>query len=797
MAAPWRPEAELADFAAEQFDVEGRATEILKEGNISSEVARLSSALTSLDLTIQTHVSAHYTDLLDHALASSELEQSLAVMGSHVDSLQLSTDRLRARVREPYDKIAAGTLCLARLQETADLLRRTIRVLQLSKRLAAAMAAGESELGKAATSLAELADLLQADLAGLEVVEGEARRVRQWRVEVERQGEQLLSRGLATGNLAQLATGLQVFYNLGTLPAVVESVLAELQDKLRVAWVEGLDIKRISEKGEGVEGRGKTPGRAALPAGNMAAFRATLWTNMDALLEAVHGHMVKVHHLQRLLCKKVDPLTHQPYISCLADPSLVAAAWVRTTVMAAETLAAAVGKSNFVKQTLEAEYHKLVRLYTELWAKLRHAATQYGPGPQQLLEGGARALTDPFAEASMGAGLRASLTALEQAYLARSLARLFDPVNLMFSGSGAPSKEEVANMFGVMATELTTALVESRLLDAVTRNVTKTVTLFCVKSEGCVDSEASQVIGSPTKAQLQNVVVVNRLAEFKAGLEGLAGQQAAAVGQERVELLLAAAGEVERQMEAATEPLLASVGDSVEAILLTMHKEEFGGEVEATTTPAAACSLYMRELQAFMERIAKDFLSTFTCAQFLARQLQPLAEATIQRFVLQGSLVRPLGPAGALRLASDCAQLEFGLSSILGPSGHSALGPTGLTALGGSYRLLRAFRAILFLPPEDVAAFPGLGTTLPHSTALHLLISRCPAALPSPHTSLSWSLARYSAWLEDHRGERERLQLIQGALEAYVAAARQRQDKTFVAEYPVLCRILQEGVAQH
>ena len=235
---------------------------------------------------------------------------------------------------------------------------------------------------------------------------------------------------------------------------------------------------RISEKGEGVEGRGKTPGRAALPAGNMAAFRATLWTNMDALLEAVHGHMVKVHHLQRLLCKKVDPLTHQPYISCLADPSLVAAAWVRTTVMAAETLAAAVGKSNFVKQTLEAEDHKLVRLYTELWAKLRHAATQYGPGPQQLLEGGARALTDPFAEASMGAGLRASLTALEQAYLARSLARLFDPVNLMFSGSGAPSKEEVANMFGVMATELTTALVESRLLDAVTRNVTKTVTLI-------------------------------------------------------------------------------------------------------------------------------------------------------------------------------------------------------------------------------------------------------------------------------------------------------------------------------
>jgi hypothetical protein len=36
-------------------------------------------------------------------------------------------------------------------------------------------------------------------------------------------------------------------------------------------------------------------------------------------------------------------------------------------------------------------------------------------------------------------------------------------------------------------------------------------------------------------------------------------------------------------------------------------------------------------LQAFLERIARDFLSTFTCSAFLASQLQPLAESTIQR----------------------------------------------------------------------------------------------------------------------------------------------------------------------
>merc|ERR1719268_187415 len=293
---------------------------------------------------------------------------------------------------------------------------------------------------------------------------------------------------------------------------------------------------------------------------------------------------------------------------------------------------------------------------------------------------------------------------------------------------------------------------------------------------------------------LKEESALNRLSEARQGLEQLAAQQAAAIGQERVEVLLGAAREVDSQMVAACEPLLASVSDSVEAILLTMHKEDFSGEVAAVSSPAPPCSLYMRELQAFMERISKNFLSIFTCTQFLATQLQPLAERTIHRFVLQGSLVRPLGSGGAMRLASDCAQLEFALSSILGPSGQSAVGPTGLTALGGSYRLLRAYRSLLFLTPSDMATFPGLGSTVPYSIALHLLISRCPDILPSPAASLGWSLPRYTAWLEDHQGEKERLMLVQGALEAYVQSARARQDKTFVPEYPVLKQLLEGGL---
>ena len=117
----WQPDEFLNEFAGDEFDVEQHATKILKQGNMNEEVAKLTSSLQSLDVLIQQHVCSHYTDLLSHAVASSELEQSLAVMATHIQSLQLSTDRVRSRVREPYDKIKAGTTSLARLQQTADI----------------------------------------------------------------------------------------------------------------------------------------------------------------------------------------------------------------------------------------------------------------------------------------------------------------------------------------------------------------------------------------------------------------------------------------------------------------------------------------------------------------------------------------------------------------------------------------------------------------------------------------------------------------------------------------------------
>ena len=49
--------------------------------------------------------------------------QKIYMLANILESLELSSDRLRARVADPYTKISQGTQSLHRLQQTADILR--------------------------------------------------------------------------------------------------------------------------------------------------------------------------------------------------------------------------------------------------------------------------------------------------------------------------------------------------------------------------------------------------------------------------------------------------------------------------------------------------------------------------------------------------------------------------------------------------------------------------------------------------------------------------------------------------
>ena len=106
--------------------------------------------------------------------------------------------------------------------------------------------------------------------------------------------------------------------------------------------------------------------------------------------------------------------------------------------MVKESLGAAQAKSNFVRQACEGEYPKMVKLYNELWFKMKYTGAQYSNPAGQVEDVGV--VGNIFVGEEMEEGLRESLTQFEHAYLVRSLSRLFDPVNLMFSGTEVPSQ---------------------------------------------------------------------------------------------------------------------------------------------------------------------------------------------------------------------------------------------------------------------------------------------------------------------------------------------------------------------
>uniref|UniRef100_A0A8C5HP73 Conserved oligomeric Golgi complex subunit 5 n=1 Tax=Gouania willdenowi TaxID=441366 RepID=A0A8C5HP73_GOUWI len=756
----------FTDFLAEDFDVKTYTAQAIHHAVIAEQLAKLAQGISQLDKELHSQVVARHEDLLAQATGMESLEGVLQMMQTRIGALQAAVDRIRTKIVDPYNKIVARLTQLARLQVACDLLRRIIRILYLSKRLQGQLHGGSREITKAAQSLNELDYLSHGvDLSGIEVIENDLLLISRARLEVENQAKRLLEQGMEIQNPTQVGTALQVFYNLGTLRETISSVIDSSCANMKGSITNALDIKGLTKPNNSRD----APGRAVLPTpGNTAAFRAALWTNLEKLMDQICAACRQVQHLQKVLIKKRDPVTHV----CFID-EIVKVGTINLSNISSLSLSAV----SFLKQAFEGEYPKLLRLYNELWRRLQQyssslqGTSSIGMDTPLDITGTETDCQDFFTQGRQDydpeKALKDSLQTYEAAYLSKSLSRLFDPINLVFpmGGRNAPSNDELDSIIKTISSELNVASVDPSLLLAVAKNAAKTVQLFCVKSEQLLSTQgdASQVIGPLTEGQRRNVAVINSLYRM---------QQT--VGKE-----------VQALMSSAAQPLLQSVSDSIEAIIITLHQEDFSGPMSSSDKPDVPCSLYMKELQGFISRVMADYFSQFQCVDFIYENTEAIAERAIELFVRHASLLRPLGESGKMRLAADFAQMEMAVAPLC----------RRVSDLGKAYRMLRSFRPLLFQSSELITNSPAVGELIPYSTLLHFLFSRAPPDLKSPYQSAEWSIARYSQWLDDHPSERDRLALIRGALEAYVQSVRARKGKEFAPIYPVMLQLLQRATS--
>uniref|UniRef100_A0A672YBG8 Conserved oligomeric Golgi complex subunit 5 n=1 Tax=Sphaeramia orbicularis TaxID=375764 RepID=A0A672YBG8_9TELE len=743
-----------ADFLVEDFDVKTYTARAIHHAVLAEQLAKLAQGISQLDKELHSQVVARHEDLLAQATGIESVKHNFNIV---------FFCRIRMKIVDPYTKIVARITQLARLQVACDLLRRIIRILFLSKRLQGQLQGGSREITKAAQSLNELDYLSQGvDLSGIEVIENELLLISRARLEVENQAKRLLEQGMEIQNPTQVGTALQVFYNLGSLRETITSVVGGYQTTIRDNITSALDIKGLTQASTP---RG-APGRAVLPTpGNTAGFRAALWTNLEKLMDQICAACRQVQHLQTVLMKKRDPVSHICFIDEIikdGQADILYTFWTDVTTTLTQEFYRATEASSFLKQAFEGEYPKLLRLYNELWRRLQ----QYSSSLQGAVvsSGGVDGSVDMNPQHPEKA-LKDSLQPYEAAYLSKSLSRLFDPINLVFpmGGRNPPSNDELDSIIKTISSELNVASVDLNLSLAVSKNAAKTVQLFCVKSEQllCTQGDASQVIGPLTEGQRRNVAVVNSL----------------------YRLQQAVAKDIQALMSSAVQPLLQSVSDSIEAIIITLHQEDFSGSLSNTEKPDVPCSLYMKELQGFISRVMADYFRHFQCADFIYESTEAIAQRAIELFVRHASLLRPLGEGGKMRLAADFAQMEMAVAPLC----------RRVSDLGKPYRMLRSFRPLLFQTSELIVNSPVVGNLIPYSVLLHFLFTRAPSELKSPHQRAEWSVARYSQWLDDHPSERDRLTLIRATLEAYVQSVRARQGKEFAPVYPIMLQLFQKA----
>ncbi|CAL8469379.1 g8920 [Coccomyxa elongata] len=770
-----------APFCGEHFDAMEFASHSLSTSSTTAQAKtiQLQEGIKALHERIRQEVERRQDDLLQQAESLREAQSFMQGINLSVDSLQAAMRRVRAEVMQPYTSIRMQTSQLHNLHTTADTLRHVLHRLKLLSRLKAQMAssqdkAGSQEPAKAAKLLSDITAVGQEiDLSGLNVVEADEEYLQNASYQVHVQAKAALRAGMETLSQAEVGSALQIYFNLNELPQAVTELVESSVSQVERQLTSALDARRLTSAGAAAGGFLGGPGGRGSPApgtaGSTAKLAEILWQNLSKALDTLHGAAVAVWHLQRVLAKKRDPLSHVLFSDSLqaaSCPSPLSRFWELATgaLQNAFADAAAVGRAGLVRELLTAQYPRLARIFEDTLAKLLQDTE---------VKGAEAVLTEDETEAVV-----AAVAPFQQAYLGTCLMRMSDAATSAFPGGNRslPTSAELQKFIGRMHEELKGVGASTRLAAQVAACVGKALRVLAEKAEymAATGPDVRQVGGACTSAQLRNITLCCQLNEVHRSLVSLLPRlpaHAAAAIKAPLEAVQSVAVE-------AVMPLFRAAVDAAEQAVLRMHSHDFGA---ASAPSVAGASPYMADLTRHIALCRVEYLSKFSpppsssTASFGGALTERMAGRILLFFMRHASLLRPLSQAGKLQLAKDIAELEAAVAENLLP----------LEAVGAPHRALRAFRALLFAPTPALADSLLL-PALPRSTVLHHLYSRAPPALQSPHSRSGFSPAQYSMWLDQHSME-EALKFIRTALEACAPAARDQPG--FDDVYPLMLKL--------
>ena len=541
---------------------------------------------------------------------------------------------------------------------------------------------------------------------------------------------------------------------------------------LQASIQDGLDIQQLTSQSDlpntsSSSKNSRLPGRTTLPSvQNSPALRTAFWSKVSSIFDAVYQNQLRIELMESVYVRRYEEYSLYTLDAEDVDEGRISTDFIQRVSTAIKTGLEKCGKdSSFAQQTLENDFPKLLKIVKDTSNRIRS--------------------TSLYLEDSDIDALRTAINSFEELFVSRSLSRLLDPVNIAFAENNVlPSNEDLNGVYRVVTMEIAISSVDPVLASLCLKNIGKTLRTVFIKLEGltATDGEATQVTGNLTSKQQKNFKIVELSVRISEEIQKILETKIQNKNSDMINLTEQIYSAYQIPIQNILNPLMASLLDSVEAILLTMQEEDFSAgleeaDVETVEILDSTGSLYMRELHEFLNRAQQTFLSQINTKHNLLRSfISRFARRCLELFVRHTSLLRPVGKHGRLKLAADFAQMEAALAPL---NLHSS-------EYGKELQVLKAFRPLLFQSPVQISENATVGSVVPYSVVLHHLFSRAPMELQSPFKVMGWSISRYSRFLDEHPAERERLLVVQRSLESYAQLVRSRGETHYAVIYPLM-----------
>ncbi|KAJ2100450.1 Conserved oligomeric Golgi complex subunit, partial [Coemansia sp. S100] len=393
-------ESKYGEFLSSSFDAVEYAQRIAGSGaqsggaqssqaqeagdGIAQLMGTLASRADSLESLLKHTILRSHEELLQQVTSVRAVDSSLGLIEDQVREIKAYMHGLRTKVRVPYEQALMYTRQAANLQAATACVRGTSKFVQLVRRLraqipdAALDGGARADFALAALTLLDIEKLVGGSaLGGVRLVDRAlADVVAVRRALTAAEAERLVGGGMRRAHQSDIGAGLQILFNLGTLPGAVAATVR----RHTVEWA-GHVAGRLDPKAVHAQVRDHNAQATAGDGSDMTGVTAVLWARLEALVDGLASRGLELRALERALARKRDVLPRFDVSVGALDSSAAAgvafldvavarlgdrplAFWWGTAVAAlAAEIDAACAESSVVRQTLTNGYARLVALF--------------------------------------------------------------------------------------------------------------------------------------------------------------------------------------------------------------------------------------------------------------------------------------------------------------------------------------------------------------------------------------------------------------------------------------------------